>query len=145
MPKGSKELTKSRKEEIINAKKASNSKYFNHSYAIIGNPNTGEIIAASGLSLQDGTFRDITANIITYKQNEANLYRSIALLSSVLSNAKPNIFKNNDSLTPIAPGRGIPDTVVYNTACIENNWKKFSEFSPNDLQIKYGIEWNKHI
>ena len=42
-------------------------------------------------------------------------------------------FKNNVSLTPIAPGNGIPETVVYNTACIENNWKKLNEFNPNDL------------
>lgn len=52
------------KEEMLNAKKASNSKFYNHSYSIIGNPSTGEILAASGLLVKDGTFHDITSNII---------------------------------------------------------------------------------
>jgi len=52
------------KEEMLNAKKARNSQYYNHSYAIIGDPKTGEIVAAAGLSIHNGNFSDITANII---------------------------------------------------------------------------------
>ena len=41
------------KTEIINGKKKRNTEYYNHSYAIIGNPNTGEIYALSGEQVLD--------------------------------------------------------------------------------------------
>lgn len=52
------------KSEMLNAKKAHNSKYYNHSYVIVGHPKTGEIVAAVGLMLNKGHFVDITANMI---------------------------------------------------------------------------------
>lgn len=52
------------KSEMLNAKKAPNTEYFNHSYAIVGNPKTGEIVAAAGLQLNKDHFVDITANMI---------------------------------------------------------------------------------
>lgn len=53
------------KEEMKNAKKMNNTSFFNHSYAIIGDPNTGEIVAAAGLQLNGNHFIDITSNMIS--------------------------------------------------------------------------------
>ncbi len=52
------------KEEMINAKNAKNSEYYNHSFIIVGHPKTGEIEAVLGLQIIGDNFIDITANII---------------------------------------------------------------------------------
>lgn len=52
------------KSEMLNAKKAPRSEYYNHSYVIVGHPQTGEIVAAAGLQINRDHFVDITANII---------------------------------------------------------------------------------
>lgn len=52
------------KAEMLSAKKAPNTEYFNHSYVIVGEPQTGAIVAASGLQLNKDHFVDITANMI---------------------------------------------------------------------------------
>lgn len=52
------------KEEMKLAKKAKNTEFYNHSYVMVGNPNTGEIIAMTGLQIIDDHFLDITSNII---------------------------------------------------------------------------------
>lgn len=52
-------------DKILMAKKQKNTEFYHDSYAIISNPLTGEIIAMSGQRYSDdGTFSDITANII---------------------------------------------------------------------------------
>lgn len=49
------------KEEIKKAKKASNTKYYDHSYIVIQDVKTGEILAISGQKInKDSTFIDIT-------------------------------------------------------------------------------------
>lgn len=53
------------KNEMLKAKKAKNTEFYNHSYVLIGNPQTGEIVSAVGLQLNDDHFVDITANIIS--------------------------------------------------------------------------------
>ncbi len=53
------------KEEMLNAKKAKNTEYYNHSYVIVGHPLTGEIVAMSGLQINEDHFVDITSNIIS--------------------------------------------------------------------------------
>lgn len=58
------EVEKILKEEMLNAKKYGSSKFYNHSFVIVGDPKTGEIVAASGLQLIKDHFKDITANII---------------------------------------------------------------------------------
>lgn len=52
------------KTEMLNAKKAPKSDFYNHSYVIIGHPKTGEIVAAVGLEINKGNFVDVTANMI---------------------------------------------------------------------------------
>lgn len=53
------------KEKILAKKNYRNTEYYKDSYAIVGSPSTGEIIAMAGVRLNDdGTFSDITSNII---------------------------------------------------------------------------------
>ncbi|HBA37669.1 MAG TPA: hypothetical protein DCY94_03015 [Firmicutes bacterium] len=52
------------KTEMLNAKKAPRSDFYNHSYVIVGHPKTGEIVAAVGLQINKDHFVDITANMI---------------------------------------------------------------------------------
>ena len=51
------------KEEMIKAKKFRSSKYYNHSYVLVGDPKTGEIISINGYKYNNGSFTDITGLI----------------------------------------------------------------------------------
>ena len=60
-------LEKLIKENILNAKKNKNTIFFSELYSIVGNPNTGEIIAMSGQKLIDEEkemFRNVNTNLI---------------------------------------------------------------------------------
>lgn len=59
------EIERILKSEILNAKKLQSAKYFNHSFLMVGDPNTGEIVAAAGLQLVGDKFKDITATMIS--------------------------------------------------------------------------------
>jgi len=59
-------LEESLKEEMILARKHKSAKYFHDSYAMIGEPTTGGLLALSGLRLLDnGEFMDITITAFT--------------------------------------------------------------------------------
>lgn len=60
-----KEVEKILEEEIIKAKNDPNTRYYNSSYAIISDPNSGEILAMSGKILKDNKIYDYTPAIIT--------------------------------------------------------------------------------
>ncbi len=51
--------------EIKKAKKEPNTKYYDHSFVIVSNPNTGEILAMAGKKIVDNKFVDITPEILT--------------------------------------------------------------------------------
>ena len=53
------------KTNISKASKLANTDYYNSSYVIISDPNTGEIIASSGLQKINDSFYDVTQNILT--------------------------------------------------------------------------------
>lgn len=53
------------KKNIDLANTLKNTKYYNTSYVIISDPNTGEIIASTGLSKVNDSFKDVTSNILT--------------------------------------------------------------------------------
>lgn len=57
------EVEKILENEIKKAKTEPNTKYYNHSYVIVSDPNTGEILAMSGKKIVDGVFYDITPDI----------------------------------------------------------------------------------
>ena len=53
-----------------------------------------------------------------------------------------NISINPPSVTPTAPGDGIPDTVPYKTDCILIIFNIFSPFSPNEQYTQYDTLYN---
>lgn len=53
------------KKYIDTKDKYKHTEYFNSAYAIVSNPNTGEIIASTGLSKVNGEYHDVTKNILT--------------------------------------------------------------------------------
>lgn len=57
------EVEKILEKEIKKAKAELNTKYYNHSYVIVSDPNNGEILAMSGKKIVDGVFYDITPDI----------------------------------------------------------------------------------
>ena len=59
------EINKIIKKNIDLASTLKNTQYYNTSYVIISDPNTGEIIASTGLSKVNGSFKDVTSNILT--------------------------------------------------------------------------------
>ena len=53
------------KENLDLAKKLKNTKYYNTSYVIVSNPNTGEIIASTGISKIKNSYYDVSTNLLT--------------------------------------------------------------------------------
>lgn len=53
------------KKNLNRASNLKNTKYYNSSYVLVSNPNTGEIIASTGLMKVKDDFHDITTNILT--------------------------------------------------------------------------------
>ena len=64
-----KEIEKILEEEVLNGKKYPNTKYYNRSFVIISDPNTGEILAMAGKQVveEDGEYKvyDYTPGIVT--------------------------------------------------------------------------------
>jgi len=85
------ELEKLIKENIIKAKKYKNTNYFSEAYSIVGNPNTGEIIAISGQKLisdiNDAKFKSINTNLI----NTSYTVGSVAKMGTISAGYKYNV------------------------------------------------------
>ena len=54
------------KDNINKSSNLKNTEYYNTSYVIVSNPNTGEIIASTGLMKVKNEFHDVTTNILTF-------------------------------------------------------------------------------
>ena len=76
------------KENIITAKKRNNTDFFSELYSIVGNPNTGEIIAMSGQKLiSDNVFKNVNTNLI----NTSYTVGSIVKIATISTGYKYNI------------------------------------------------------
>lgn len=53
------------KENLDKAEKLKNTDYYNTSYVVVSNPNTGEIIASTGLMKVKDSYHDVSTNILT--------------------------------------------------------------------------------
>lgn len=53
------------KKNLILSDSLNNTEYYNTSYVIVSDPNTGEIIASTGLSKINDNYYDVTSNILT--------------------------------------------------------------------------------
>lgn len=78
------------KDNIINAKKYKYTDYFSEVYSIVGNPNTGEIIAMSGQKLVNEDtkeFKNVNTNII----NTSYTIGSIVKMATISTGYKYNV------------------------------------------------------
>ena len=73
------------KEEVLNAKNEPNTKYYNRSFAIISNPNTGEILAMSGkqvITNKDGKKEviDYTPGVVTLPVTPGSVVKGASMM-----------------------------------------------------------------
>lgn len=82
------------KENILKAKKYKYTNYFSESYSIVGNPNTGEIIAMSGQKLinkETKEFKNVNTNLI----NSSYTVGSIVKMATISTGYKYKIIDIN--------------------------------------------------
>lgn len=79
-----KEIEQILEEEILYTKKQPNTKYYNHSFVIIEDPNTGEILAMSGKQavLKNGEYQiyDYTPGILTSPMTVGSVVKGASML-----------------------------------------------------------------
>lgn len=78
-------LEETLKEEVLKAKKEPNTKYYNRSFAVISNPNTGEILAMSGkqvVTKENGTIEvvDYTPGVVTLPVTPGSIVKGASML-----------------------------------------------------------------
>lgn len=67
-------------EEVKNAKGEPNTKYYNRSFAVISNPNTGEILAMSGKQIKNGKIIDYTPGIVTLPVTPGSIVKGASMM-----------------------------------------------------------------
>ena len=90
------ELEKLLQENILKAKGYKHTDFFSEAYAIVGNPNTGEIIAMSGQKLVDkDTFKNVNTNLI----NTSYTVGSVVKMGTISTGYKYNVINIGSSVT----------------------------------------------
>ena len=92
------ELEKILRENIINAKKRSNTDYFKESYSIVGSPKTGEIIALSGQKLVDPKTQEFTS-VNTNLINTSYTVGSVVKMATLSTGYKYGVIDIGSSVT----------------------------------------------
>ena len=71
-------------EEVVKAKKERNTKYYNRSFAVIANPNTGEILAMAGkqVKVKDGKYEviDYTPGVVTLPVTPGSIVKGASMM-----------------------------------------------------------------
>ena len=79
-----KKLEDTLRSEVLNAKKEPNTKYYNRSFVVISNPNTGEILAMSGMQVKNnnGSFKvvDYTPGVTTLPVTPGSIVKGASML-----------------------------------------------------------------
>lgn len=91
------EVNKILEEVMLKIKKEKNTKYYDHSYVIISNPNTGGIISVNALKLTGKSFIDITHNIINASYTLGSVIKGASSSVNYLNNLIPINKKIMDS------------------------------------------------
>lgn len=65
---------------VLKAKKEKNTKYYNKSYVIMSNPNTGEIYAASGIGVNNNTRVDYITDLTNYALTPGSIVKGASHL-----------------------------------------------------------------
>ena len=78
-------LEKMLSEEVLKASKEKNTKYYNHSFAIISNPNTGEILAMAGKQVVKDKkgkkiIQDYTPGIVTLPVTPGSIVKGASMI-----------------------------------------------------------------
>ncbi len=87
------------KDNLKKAEKLKNTDYYNTSYVIVSNPNTGEIIASTGITKVKDSYHDVSTNLLT----------SSFTVGSVIKGASHTVGYQNNLITP---GKKITDSCV---------------------------------
>lgn len=85
------------KKHIDTANNYKNTKYFNSTYVIVSNPNTGEIIASTGLSKVKDNYYDITRDILTNSFTVGSVVKGASMTVGYQNNLIEVGKKINDS------------------------------------------------
>lgn len=85
------------KNNIDKASNYKNTKYFNSTYVIVSDPNTGEIIASTGLSKVKDTYYDITSDILTNSFTVGSVVKGASMTVGYQNNLIEEGKKINDS------------------------------------------------
>lgn len=71
-------------EEVLNAKREANTKYYNRSFAVISNPNTGEILAMAGKQVRNKNGKneivDYTPGVVTLPVTPGSIVKGASML-----------------------------------------------------------------
>ncbi len=85
------EIDKILEREIVKAKKESSTKYYNHSYVVIQEPNTGEILAISGKQVvksgKNYKVYDVTQEILTNPITPGSVVKGASMIVGYSTNA----------------------------------------------------------
>ena len=68
------------KEEVMNAKKEPNTKYYDRSFAVISNPQTGEILAMAGKQVKDNKISDYTPGVVTLPVTPGSIVKGASMM-----------------------------------------------------------------
>lgn len=74
------ELEKILSEEVLNTKNEANTKYYDHSGAIIQDPQTGEILAMASKQVKDGVIIDNTTSLLTSPVTPGSVVKGASIL-----------------------------------------------------------------
>lgn len=85
------------KKNISLAESLGNTEYYNSSYVIVSDPNTGEIIASSGLSKVKDNFYDVTPNILTSSFTPGSIVKGASISVGYQNNLIEEGKKINDA------------------------------------------------
>jgi len=98
-----KEVEKILEEEIVKAKKEKNTKYYDHSFVIISDPNTGEILAMAGKQIkQNGKVYDYTTGIFTTSVTAGSIVKGASHTVGYMNGAIKIGEKRSDNCIKIA-------------------------------------------
>ena len=100
------EVEKILQEELLKAKKEPNTKYFDHAFVIISNPQTGEILAMAGKQIvyknKEYKFYDYTSGIITTSVTAGSIVKGASNTVGYMNNALYIGEKRSDECIKIA-------------------------------------------
>ncbi len=138
-----KKLEEVLKDKIIKAKREKNTGYFTDSYVIISNPNTGGIIALSGMRyLNDKSFLDVTPNIINTSYTVGSVVKGATITVGYNNNIIDEKTKVKDSCIKLYL---VPEKCSYKRLGVLNDIDALKE-SSNYFQflIAIGLTGNKY-